>query len=169
MKRYGPALACACLVLVAGCGAGGDAQQDSAAEQVAALEAGGDIPALDRTAGLLGPDADGNGVRDDIDRYLAGLALEPTQASAAEQFARALQSTLAADPADEAAVRQAALGLSRAGQCLAFRHVPNRSGLITALEGFTADTRERSARYMGFNRALSGSVSRLLSGDTCDG
>lgn len=155
-------------LLLAACGGSESDTADSSAARIAELEASGALPVLDRGPGVRGPDTDGNGIRDDIDAHIAGRQLEPGQAHALAQFARAMQSALLADPADNDAVRQASTAISRAGQCLEFRQVAQRSAVITAIESRTANTRERSAQYMAFNQALSGSVARLLSGDTCD-
>lgn len=67
----------------------------SAAEILADLENRGLIPKLDRSDSLEGPDQDKNGIRDDIDAYIAQHYPEPTQRKAAEQFARAMQAAVA--------------------------------------------------------------------------
>lgn len=42
-------------------------------EQLAESEKAGGLPALDRSSSIAGPDADRNGIRDDIDAYIAAL------------------------------------------------------------------------------------------------
>jgi hypothetical protein len=172
MNAYRLYLASMLVVSLAACGAHTDTQAPQAAQtpkdQIAALEAQGQVPTLDRTPGLAGIDTDANGVRDDIDRRIAAMPLTAQQKTAVTQLARALQTAVLVDTGNPDALRKASVDISRAGQCLHFRRVDNALRVITAIESTTANTRQRSMQYIRFNNALSGSVSSLLSGDTCD-
>jgi len=63
-------------------------------DQIAALEQSGAYPKLDRSADLAGPDANSNGVRDDIEAWIHSLKLSDVQTKALMQDARATQRTL---------------------------------------------------------------------------
>ena len=165
------------ITLLTGCGGGGDADpvegpssSSLLQQQLSELEASGGIPLLDRSRDILGPDQNRSGIRDDIEAYIATLTINESQRRAALQMARALQASLAVDLSNEEALRTTSRKLSDAGQCLSIRFPdPNEmAAMVTRLEAITANTKERTQRYIGFNTALSGSVSRLPSGDTCD-
>ena len=70
----------------------------SVAAALAQLEASGVIPVLNRDDTVAGPDADKNGVRDDIDGYIRALPDAQAQKNALSQSARAIQSSLIANP-----------------------------------------------------------------------
>ncbi len=59
--------------------------------------------------------------------------------------------------------------ISCAVRCMGLRFpdIQQRAEIINAIESITANTRERSLQYIEFNNAASGTVSKLLSGDTC--
>lgn len=144
------------------------------AQQVAALESSGAIPSLDRTAGLMGTDADANGVRDDVDRHIATTYPEAAQRAAATQFARAMQEALTADLGDAASTKAIAARGSRAVNCIYTRfagassptHAPAR--VAEDVRSITANTRERLSAYLAYARALNGTSATLPEGDTCD-
>ncbi len=60
-------------------------------ETIQALEDSGKIPKLDRSNDLLGPDANSNGVRDDIDAWIAAQPITEVQKKAAQQMAKVQQ------------------------------------------------------------------------------
>jgi len=178
MTRAAATLACA--VLLCACGGGNQqaaaassptAQSNDLTAKIQALEKSGAIPALDRSSSIAGPDANNNGVRDDIEAYIATLPITPTQKAGAMQAARAQQHKLAVDLADATALdRVSELG-SRSIKCVADSFMPKRQDgydLIKKIEAITANTRERSQQYIAYNRARSGSVSRGPTGNTCD-
>ncbi len=139
--------------------------------QIQALEASGALPALDRSADLKGPDANNNGVRDDIEAWIASLPITETQKKAAMQSARALQNTLVVDLADNAALQRAGDQLAAAAVCRSdsfSQNFEDGSSLRSKVEAFTANTRERARRYLDYNKARSGSVTTLPSGNTCE-
>ena len=74
---------------VPGCGGGGGSGGSNTEtpktpkEQVSALETSGFIPQLDRDKSLTGGDANSNGVRDDIETFIAKtFSTEPRRAAA---------------------------------------------------------------------------------------
>lgn len=168
---------CALIASLTACGDGqsGSAQPagESLESAVARLEASGELPVLDRTDSLAGIDANANGVRDDIERYIERKYTEPAQRRAAMQTARAFQQMLLADASDSVAVDAASeLGL-RALNCRStvfpgMEGIPAKSQMSSELEAMTANTKRRLLAYLAYNKARSGSVSTLPKGDTCD-
>lgn len=142
----------------------------SAAKQpIAALADSAAIPILDSSSSLGGIDADMNGIRDDIDLYIEQLAISHLQKKAVEQLAKSVQASILLKTADHVALRAVNQNISAAVQCLStqFPNIQQRSQMLTAIESKTANTKARTDKYIQFNHALSGSVSTLLSGDTC--
>lgn len=164
------------LMALCGCGGGtsggatGSAGSPPAAatlaDEISAAERAGRIPTFDRSSILTGVDSDGNGVRDDIDTYIASLPYSAIQKSAVLQRARAFQRTLVIDLSNRTQVQQLADEIMAAVNCLGdVLPLSDRRGLD--LEALTMNTRDRAARYMHFNAALSGGVYDLPDGDTC--
>lgn len=140
-------------------------------DQIKALEASGQLPQLDRSSSIPGPDANHNGVRDDIEAWIAALPITDKQKKAALQKARGNQKMLLVDLTDKAALQ--ALGDEGAAgiACLADVFMPNYQDgykLRAKIEALTANTKERARRYLDYNRARSGSVTRLPDGNTCE-
>ena len=174
-RRFGAAWLVAA---VSACGAGDppsarDALPGNASlkSQIQALERSGALPALDRSTSITGPDANNNGVRDDIEAYIAGLPLSDAQKRAAIQAAKALQRTLTADLQDKVALQKVGDGLMASTKCLGDRFAPDissKSELSGKIEAMTANTKERARRYNQYNSARSGSVTSMPDGDTCE-
>jgi hypothetical protein len=135
--------------------------------QIEELENQGKLPKLDRSASIVGPDVNANGVRDDIEAFISSLSLTPDQRTAAMQDARSLQNTLTVDLTDKAALQKVGDELMASSNCMGDT-VPNFHYLSGKIEAMTANTRERSKRYMEYNAARSGSVTSLPNGDTCE-
>ena len=140
-------------------------------ETIQALEDSGKIPKLDRSNDLLGPDANSNGVRDDIDAWIAAQPITEVQKKAAQQMAKVQQAKLMADLNDKTALQ--ALGeRSAAGVvCLGDVFMPDRQkgrDLRSQLEAMMANTEVRAKQYINYNRAVSGSTGRLPEGNTCE-
>ncbi|PZO12767.1 MAG: hypothetical protein DCF26_18215 [Burkholderiales bacterium] len=140
-------------------------------EQIKALEASGQLPKLDRSTDIRGPDNDNNGIRDDIDAWIAAQLISDVQKKATQQMARVQQAKLLADLDDKEALQ--ALGeRSAAGiVCLGDVFMPERQkgrDLRSQLEAIMANTKERAKQYIAYNRAVSGSSGRLPKGNTCE-
>lgn len=139
------------------------------AQQIEQLERKGGYPTLDRSSDIAGPDANRNGVRDDIEAWINTLNVTEPQRKALMQSARSLQQTLLVDLTDKAALQRTGEGLMASINCGGDRFTPyaefsQPSGKIEAM---TANTRERATRYMQYNKARSGSVTRSKR-DTCE-
>ncbi|RYF49203.1 MAG: hypothetical protein EOO27_34060 [Comamonadaceae bacterium] len=139
-------------------------------EQIAALERSGAYPALDRSADIAGPDANGNGVRDDIEAWINSQQLSDAQKKALMQRGRALQKTLLVSLADQAALQVTGEGLMASSKC-GGESFPKRTdfySLGNKIEAMTANTRQRAERYMKYNAARSGSSTTYPEGNTCE-
>jgi len=165
-----------CVVLwLAGCGGGSSAvsSEPSPQQQLANLEASGAIPVLDREPTLAGIDANGNGVRDDIERYIDGKYPDAAQRKAAIQTAHALQTKLLVNLDDSTALDEAATLGVRAVNCRSIVF-PGIDGIAHSwrmssdIEAMTANTKTRLMAYLAYNKARSGTVSTLPEGNTCD-
>lgn len=151
--------------------ASGVAAPTSLQAQIQALEASGALPTLDRSADIKGPDANNNGVRDDIEAWIAAMPITETQKRAAMQSARAQQRMLVVDINVRVALQSAADQMAASVVCLSDVFSPNRQdgrSLGSKIEAITANTRERARRYVDYNKARSGSVTSLRSGNNCE-
>ena len=146
-------------------------EQTSAKDQILALEREGKLPLLDRSTGIQGPDTNFNGMRDDVENYIASLPLTSQQKKSVEQLAKGLQATLLINTADSSGLDNAVSNIHHAIQCLHLQFASglDTSWLLTRIEGVTANTKERTMQYIKYNNALSGRVlPPLESGNTCD-
>lgn len=170
-------LACTLLSACGGSGGGGEAApapataaQPSLREQIAAMENSGAYPKLDRSDSMAGPDANGNGVRDDIEAWINAQPVTDVQKKALLQSAKTLQRTLLVDLNDKQALQQVGEGLMASTKC-AGDNFPKRSDsyiYTDKIEAMTSNTRQRAERYMKYNAARSGSSTTYPNGDTCE-
>ena len=159
------------------CGGGSsspDAQPPSGnTNPIAALEAAGKLPKLDRSSDLKGPDANANGVRDDIEAILNKQYTAAAQNAAAMQVARSLQAVFDLPQGDRVAAKRVILLGSRAIMCVSAKfdrsaHATNPSVVTKQIEAMTFNTKARMKAYMNYMSALDGSVWSLPEGDTCE-
>jgi hypothetical protein len=140
-------------------------------QAILAAEANGIIPKLNHDNTIAGPDGDKNGIRDDIDAYIATLPYTEVQKKAVQQNARALNTTLTVDKTDKAALLAVSSQIDRAVDCIhdQFLSEPGKaSKLLSDNEKITINTKIRFLEYEKFNSALSGGVFASPSGDSCD-
>lgn len=139
------------------------------AQAILAAEANGTIPKLNHEDTLLGPDTDGNGIRDDIDAYIATLPYTEVQKKAVKQHAKALSASLTVDTTDKVALLKVADDMSRASWCLYTKLTEESADKAhSENEKMIVNTKNRFLQYEKFNSALSGSVSESPAGDGCD-
>jgi hypothetical protein len=174
----------ACALLLSACGGasggGGTASTPATATstevatlkaKIQELEASGKLPNLDRSSSIAGPDANNNGVRDDIEAYVAALPITTVQKAAAMQHAKVFQQTLTVDLNDKVLLDRIGALNARAINCAGDVFMPNYQDgydLGNKLEAMTANTKERAKQYLAYNKALSGSVMSGATGNTCD-
>ena len=144
-------------------------ESTSAKSQIEELERQGKLPQLNRSTSLTGPDANTNGIRDDVDAFIDTLLMASHQKLSAAQLAKGVQASLVVDITNDSALREAVADISNAVNCMSrlFPAIEERASVATAVEAVTANTIERTNQYIKFNNALSGTVSRLPEGDTC--
>jgi hypothetical protein len=140
-------------------------------EQIKALEDSGKLPKLDRSTSIAGPDVNNNGIRDDIDAWIAALPISDVQKKAVQQDARVQQATLLVDLTSKSELKRIGDLIARSVQCMYFSFQPDYQqgfDLASQVEAITANTKERAMQYLAYNRARSGSVTSSVKGNTCD-
>ena len=143
----------------------------SLAKAIADLEARGELPILDRTDSLTGIDADGNGIRDDLDRYIDRSFGDPAQREAAIRLTKTIQQTLLVDLSNHVRLMEVARRHTRDLACFSskFDHDDAAGSQHRAqLHSLTTNTKARLLAYLRFDRALSGQVFRMPEGDGCE-
>jgi hypothetical protein len=158
--------------MLAACNGASTEQAKTPAESVAALEQQGKIPTLDRSSSLAGTDANGNGVRDDVDAYILAN-FSASEQPVALQMAKSAQTEILVDKTDKQAVREASLKSSRAMQCIYYKfpgEVNNKiqSRLFNEVTAVTTSTKPRLLAYLALSKAVDGHVLPSLEGDTCE-
>lgn len=165
-------------VLLVACGGGGGgsavaAEPATSQQQLAVLEANGSIPKLDRSSALAGTDADGNGIRDDIDSFIAANYKNPSERTAVQQIAKSYQSVLTVDLKDPVAIKAVSDFETRAIHCVHIRFAGvnssnNPSAVSSEIKSISTNTKPRLLQLLAYSNALDGSVFSLPKGDTCD-
>lgn len=152
MKKLIPVLLLLFLTL-SGCSDGRRHGENPSADNAAS---GKDLPVIDNedlTPGLKGIDADGNGIRDDIDLLIANkYSATSMMKQVAELHARALQQSMEATTREQA--KAAGNEIFRASDC-AYKFLPNaneedvkfRERMSTEIEALTANAKERFKAY----------------------
>ncbi len=138
-------------------------------EAITKLQELGHLPKLDRSTTLGGIDADENGIRDDIDNYIASLDLSPKQEKAIRDGAGNLQSIQLMNLNDNDAIKKVSKKIIQSAVCVAisFDNPADAHKYIKTLEGYTANTPKRAKQYIKYNRMRDGTVSRLPSDSGC--
>lgn len=141
-------------------------------QKIADLERSGALPVLDRSSSIPGPDANANGIRDDVETYINGQLYSAPQKQAAMQTAKSLQAMMLVDTSDKAATDAVSLTSGRAIHCLVTRFPvgsavdPER--VVKDLEKVTANTEARIRAYLKYSAARDGTVSTVLREDSCE-
>ena len=137
------------------------------------LENSGEIPRLDRSDTLAGPDTNHNGVRDDIEAYINATFKDPGQHAAVMQEARTVQSAILVDVTDPDATRAVSRSIMRSTHCMSSRFAHDQGALApmvigNQIEAMTANTKKRMKAYLAFNKSQDGTVASMPEGDTCE-
>ena len=175
-KRYVAALAvgAALILALSGCGGGSGSLSatpstpTSLANAILQAEATGAVPKLNHDNTVLGPDVNGNGIRDDIDLYIAAQPDTAAQKAALSQMAVALQASMAIDTTNASARLAVSTKMISATSCLhSLYHNGTASQKSSDIEKVTVDTMIRLHAYEEFNQAMSGSVISYPVGNSC--
>ena len=176
-KHGMPALLVA--AMVAGCGNGSDGPGGGTAggiptsfsfkEAFSKLEASGQLPVLDRSDSIAGLDANANGVRDDMERYIDSKPDTPAQKNSLKSLHRAFNKAMTVDTKDRNALREVANSINLSVTCI-HQTYPSNVALPAGdeIEKLTVNTRARYDLYMKFNSAMNGTVMSGLKGVKCD-
>jgi hypothetical protein len=109
-------------------------------------------------ATLEGIDSDGDGLRDDIQRYIALTYPDSRKTRAAlRQFALTLNKTTLESPDEESALRNTELE-ARASECLWYIHAEQSIQMSDLLMAEYLNTLDRSRAYLEYNSKLGGNV-----------
>ncbi|MFQ2235009.1 hypothetical protein ACK32R_04760 [Aeromonas dhakensis] len=129
-------------------------------------------PTLDRSQDIAGPDANGNGVRDDMDDYINGLPDTEPQKQALRQNYSTLRSLLLLDTTDTTAVVEGMRRSSASVACMYANYSEDEAARLhqrlQEAESYSVNTRERFMAYARFNSAASGH-SIVLPKNGCEG
>ena len=126
------------------------------------MEASGATPALDRSASNAGTDANADGVRDDVEKYVASLTDTPAQKKALLMLSKAMNTALAASPTDQTALRAATDQMNNSVACIWKNYPPEIADQkVLEVRKVTINTRGRYDTYMKYNAAVAGTVVKL--------
>ena len=107
---------------------------------------------------LEGIDSDQDGIRDDIQRYIALTYPDSQKTRAAlKQFTLAFQEAILESP-DEASAMNNVEDMHRAQECLWYIHSRSSIKMKNSLKAEYLNTMERSRAYLEYNKKLSGKV-----------
>ena len=123
---------------------------------------------LDRSNSIAGPDINGNGVRDDIDAYIATLPDTAAQKSALKQQSSVLSKAMTVDLTNQTALLDVSRQIGAAAACNHSKYDPSTASKKSAeMEKLTVNTKQRFDAYVKFSKALSGTTFVLPQGDGC--
>lgn len=154
--------------------ADGNRKADSGSKPVAPLEEAAIIDNEDLTPGLKGIDADGNGIRDDIDRLIAkSYSATSVTKKVAELRARALQQLMEATTPEQAQITGDAIMHAEDYAYILLPHATPeqkkfRERMSTEIEALTANTKERMKAYWHAEALSGGMVFRSDNNPVCD-
>ena len=139
-------------------------------ETIRTLEMSGKLPTLDRSASIVGPDTNANGVRDDVDAYIAKQGYTAPQLKSVQQIAKAQADILLVDIGNQDALRSSDLSLQKSINCVfsKFPDTGQSAVVIKNIEKITANTKARVEKYIKYQIAMNGKVLASPQGDTCE-
>ncbi len=168
------AIGAALILALSGCGGGSGSSPaapstpTSLANAILQAESTGAVPKLNHDNTVLGPDVNGNGIRDDVDLYIAAQPDTPAQKAALSQMAVALQASMAVDTTNNAARLAVSTKIGKGITCLFTVYGDPVGGRKSDdIEKITVDTMTRLHVYEKYNQAMSGSVLVQLPGSGC--
>lgn len=162
------------LTLLGGCGGSksvtGETTYNPGASLVAQLEAVDAIPVLDTSQSLEGLDNDQNGIRDDIDSYILTLQLADQQKDRLGEFAKVLQKIQISNLNSPEIIEAIGFEMARSIYCFGFtfeNDILEFSTHIKRLQAYTANTRNRTYRYIEYNTRRNGAVLEPTAEESC--
>ena len=141
------------------------------AEAINLADKNGALPALNRDSTdstVAGLDANANGVRDDLDTYIAALPDTNLQKSALSQMSASLGKAMLVDTTNQSAMLAASKEIAAAAACLYARYDSSvASNKSKNMKKLTINTRIRFNAYDKFNAALNGTTFAIPQGNGC--
>jgi len=172
LNKFITAFALLSVIVLTGCGGGSDGTPATGASALATLDQNGSLPILNRDNTVTGTDVNANGVRDDIDTYIASLSDSVPQKAALTQVSSALTNAMLVDVTDENALNAAMNIITNSVTCVDSRY--NTATNITMgidkgdlIRNLTINTKTRFSAYERFNTAMNGHTFSLSEGDGC--
>ncbi len=125
--------------------------------------------ALDRTTSILGTDANSNGVRDDIDRYIEAKNDTAPQKQSMRMVSKSMTAAMVSTPTDEMALRNAADTLNMAVACI-WKNYPAdiADKMVLEMRKVTINTKARYDAYMRYSALVAGTVIKLPKEVVCE-
>lgn len=126
---------------------------------------------LDRSSSIAGPDANRDGIRDDINRWIDTQPYSQPEKQAVAQLAVTLQQSLLVNAKNKEEARRVMEAISKAMDCVRSTYGPESPKppqIASHLEAITANTKERAMQYIQFNSALHGMTLNVPSIPTCN-
>lgn len=132
---------------------------ESASQAILNLQQQDILPVFDTNESLAGIDANSNGIRDDIESYIASLQIADSKKSSLEETARHYQDVITTNLEIDSELRRLILSSMTMTRCLLLAHIDEPIAAqerMKAIEAFTYNTNERTRKYMEYNAALDG-------------
>ncbi|WP_047552624.1 hypothetical protein [Methylotenera sp. G11] len=122
---------------------------------------------------IRGADLNNNGIRDDIDAYIAKQSYSTAQLAAVTRHARWIQSAVIFTPGSREDARIIALEDGKAIDCIYEKFQSpdspdNAAAVAIKIESLTVNTPARKKSYQKFNELISGMAFQLQQGNTCE-
>lgn len=122
---------------------------------------------------IRGADSNSNGIRDDIDAYIAKQPYSAAQLAAVIRHARWIQSAVILSSGNREDARVIAVQDGKAIDCIYEQfqspEAPDSAAAVVGtIESLTVNTPARKKSYQKFNELVSGMAFQLQQGNTCE-
>lgn len=140
-------------------------------DAIKVLEDRGEIPKLDTSDDLAGPDSNNDGIRDDIGEWINTVATTTDQQRDLRHVARTIQIAILSEPDNEQELAEIGRQMALNTVCMrqSFTDYESRRSVLEEVQAFTANTEARAFAYQAYNEARDGSVGILPSTSECEG
>lgn len=130
----------------------------------------GELPALDTSDDIAGPDTNSNGVRDDVDAYILSLPVTPSQVTRLQELAKYLQLAITVEPSTRQNPNEFAQKKALAQFCATTSFTDRKLArqYLQKIQAYTANTYERALKYNDYNHSRNGSVLTLPTASDCN-
>lgn len=126
---------------------------------------------LDRSSDIRGPDANNNGIRDDIDAWITAQSISDAQKKALQQAARVRQAELLVDLTNKSERDRLRELSMRSVNCLGDIFLPDDQRVQdwgSKIAAITINTQQRGGQSTAYNQVDSGFGGELPKGNTCE-